>query len=53
MLIGGAVIALGYLVMQCLYAVSSSEILWLAFAAAGCVLIFLLCRERRGMGAGL
>lgn len=42
-LIGGAVIALGYLVMQCLYAVSSSEILWLAFAAAGCVLIFLLC----------
>ena len=42
-LIGGAVIALGYLVMQCLYAVSSSEILWLVFAAAGCVLIFLLC----------
>ena len=42
-LIGGAVIALGYLVMQCLYAVSSSEILWLAFAAAGCVLLFLLC----------
>lgn len=42
-LIGGAVIALGYLVMQCLYAVSSSEFLWLAFAAAGCVLIFLLC----------
>ena len=42
-LIGGAVIALGYLVMQCLYAVSSSEILWLAFAAAGCVPIFLLC----------
>lgn len=42
-LIGCAVIALGYLVMQCLYAVSSSEILWLAFAAAGCVLIFLLC----------
>lgn len=42
-LIGGAVIALGYLVMQCLFAVSSSEILWLAFAAAGCVLIFLLC----------
>ena len=42
-LIGGAVIALGYLVMQCLYAVSSSEILWLAFAAAGCVLTFLLC----------
>lgn len=42
-LIGGAVLTLGYLVMQCLYAVSSSEILWLAFAAAGCVLIFLLC----------
>ena len=42
-LIGGAVIALGYLVMQCLYAVSSSEIIWLVFAAAGCVLIFLLC----------
>lgn len=42
-LIGGAVIALGYLVMQCLFAVSSSEILWLTFAAAGCVLIFLLC----------
>ena len=42
-LIGCAVIALGYLVMQCLYAVSSSEIIWLVFAAAGCVLIFLLC----------
>lgn len=42
-LIGGAAAVLAYLTIECLYAMTLSEILWLVFAAAGCVLLFLLC----------